>query len=488
MTWWTIATIAEVVWIVMMATGIVLERRSPVATIAWIAVLAWLPLLGVAIYFFFGPRRLRRRTLRRAAGQKLLAHALDSIREDSEHPIARAQLARMIVGAGEAPPMRVTAVDLHFDGETAYRSIFEAIDAAKHHVHLEYYIYEPGKVGAELRDRLTACAKRGVEVRLLIDWVGSHGLRARFFDPLVAAGGHLAWFNPVASRRLNWRFTNFRSHRKICVVDGVVGFTGGMNIADCHGGDDMVGSAHLGARLSKGPANEPAKYWRDTNLRMEGSAVRALARVFLEDWYFATEAPPPTGDAYLIPPSKDGDDFVQIVASGPDQSMYAIQKLYFGAITSARERVWLETPYFVPDEAITEALVSAALRGVDVRLIVPERGDNRVVDYAARSYFPELLRVGAQVLEYTPRFIHAKTCVVDSDLSIIGTANLDNRSFRLNFEVVAAVYGEKTNRELAAAFERDLEGAHSVKNKELRREPFRQRAAEAVARLFSPML
>jgi cardiolipin synthase len=216
--------------------------------------------------------------------------------------------------------------------------------------------------------------------------------------------------------------------------------------------------------------------------------VRALARVFLEDWYFATESPPPTGDAYLVPPTKEGDELVQIVASGPDQSTYAIQKLYFGAITSARERIWLETPYFVPDESMTEALVSAALRGVDVRLIVPERGDNRIVDFAARSYFPDLLRVGVQVLEYAPRFLHAKTCVVDSDLSIIGTANLDNRSFRLNFEVVAAVYGEKTNRELAAAFERDLEGTSSVKNKALRREPFVQRSAEAVARLFSPLL
>lgn len=488
MTWWTVATIAEVIWIVVMGVGIVLERRSPVATIAWIVLLAWLPFLGVAVYFFFGPRRLKRRTLKRAAGQKLLAHAVASIREDSEHPIARGQLAQMIVGAGEAPPLRATKVELHFDGETAYAAIFRAIEQAQHHVHLEYYIYEPGKIGAELRDRLTACAKRGVEVRLLIDWVGSHGLRGSFFAPLVAAGGELAWFNPVASRRINWRFTNFRSHRKICVVDGQVAFTGGMNIADCHGGDDMVGSAHLGARMSGGPAARDAKYWRDTNVQFEGSAVRALARIFLEDWYFATEKPPPTGDAYLLPPRKEGDELVQVVASGPDQLNYAIRKLYFGAITSARERVWLETPYFVPDEALTEALVSAALRGVDVRLIVPERGDNRVVDYAARSYFPELLRVGAQVLEYTPRFIHAKTCVIDSDLSIVGTANLDNRSFRLNFEVVVAIYGDKTNQALAAAFENDLEGTRPVKNKELRREPFVQRAGEAVARLFSPLL
>ncbi len=470
MSWWTIATIAEVVWIVVMAVGIVLERRSPVATIAWIVVLAWLPLFGVAVYFFFGPRHLRRRKLKRAAGQKLLEHALAAMKEESDHPIARTQLARLVVGAGEAPPLPATRVELALDGELAYASIFDAIDAAEHHVHLEYYIYEPGKVGIELRDRLVRRAKEGVEVRLLIDAVGSASLRARFFEPLVQAGGQLAWFNPVIGRRFGARMANFRSHRKIVVVDGAIGITGGINIADCHTG------------------KYTEKCWRDTNVRVEGTAVRALARIFLEDWYFATEQPPPTGPAYLVPPTREGDELVQFVGSGPDQSEFAIHKLYFGAITTARERVWLETPYFVPDEAISEALVSAALRGVDVRLLVPVRGDNPVVDLAARSYFPDLLRAGAKVLEYSPRFLHAKTCVVDGDLSIVGSANLDNRSFRLNFEVVAAIYGERTNRALAAAFEDDLAHATPVKNKELRREPFPRRAAEAIARLFSPTL
>jgi cardiolipin synthase len=471
MSWWTVATIAEVVWVVVMALGIVLERRSPVATIAWIALLAWLPLLGVAVYFFFGPRRLRRRKLKRAAGQKLLEAAVKSIEVDSEHAIARTQLARLVVATGEAPPLRATAVDLYFDGKETYAAMFNAIDRAQHHVHLEYYIYEADAIGTALRDRLTARAKAGVQVRLLIDSVGSHSLRSKFFAPLVAAGGELAWFNPVVGRHLSPRMANFRSHRKIVVCDGVVGFTGGMNVSACHSS-----------------VTSPSTYWRDTHARIEGSAVRALARVFLEDWYFATETPPPLDERYLVTPKPEGDHYVQVVASGPDASTFAIQRLYFAAVTSARERVWLETPYFVPDDAFLEALVSAALRGVDVRLLVPEHGDNRLVDLAARSYFPDLLRVGAQVLEYTPRFLHAKTCVVDGDLCIVGTANLDNRSFQLNFEVVAAVYGEEANSTLAAAFERDLADARPVKGKELRREPFVRRASEAVARLFSPTL
>lgn len=470
MSWWTIATIAEVAWVVAMGLGIILERRSPVATVAWIALLAWLPLLGVAIYFFFGPRRLKRRKLRRAAGAKLLEHAVLTMGEGAADSIARAQLARLVVHAGEAPPLHATSVDVLTDGKDKYAAVLRAIDRAQHHVHLEYYIYEPGKVGIELRDRLVACAERGVEVRILIDWLGSHGLRSSFFAPLTAAGGQLAWFNPVAGRRFVPRLTNFRCHRKIVVVDGTVGFTGGMNISDRHSS-----------------VTDP-NYWRDTHLRVEGTAVRALARIFLEDWYFATERLPPAGDRYLVPTAREGEHFVQFVASGPDQNAFAIEKLYFGAITTARERIWLTTPYFVPNEAMTEALVCAALRGVDVRLIVPEHGDNAIVDLAARSYFPELLRVGVQILEYTPRFVHAKTCVVDQDLSIIGSANLDNRSFQLNFEVVAAVYGDKTNGELAAAFERDLAGANPVKNKALRRESFVRRSAEAFARLLSPML
>lgn len=471
MSWWTVATITELVWVFAMALGIVLDRRSPVATIAWIAVLSWLPLVGVAIYFFFGPRRLKRRNLKRASAQKLLESAVKSIADESEHPIARSQLARLVVGAGEAAPLRATSVDVYFDGADTYGAVFAAIDAAKHHIHVASYIYEPGQVGDALRDKLTARAKAGVEVRLLIDSVGSSTLRSSYFRALTSAGGELAWFNPVLGRRFNPRMTNFRSHRKIVVCDGLVGFTGGMNVADC-----------------QSSAVDPKTFWRDTHVRVEGSAVRALARVFLEDWYFATEKVPPLDERYLTRDTPTGEHFVQFVASGPDKSTFAIQKLYFGAVTSARERVWLSTPYFVPDEALTLAIVTAALRGVDVRLLVPEHGDNLLVDLAARSYFPDLLRVGAQVLEYTPRFLHAKTCVVDDDLSIVGTANLDTRSFKLNFECVAAIYGEEVNAKLAAAFERDLASARPVKNKELRREPFVRRAAEAVARLFSPTL
>jgi cardiolipin synthase len=471
MTWWTIATIAEVVWVVLVGLGILLERRSPVATIAWVLTLAWLPLFGIAVYYFFGPRRLGRRRLKRAAGAKLLAHAIESMDDESDHPQSRAQLARLGVAAGEAPPLRAETVEVYVDGAACYRGIAEAIDRAKHHVHLEYYIFDGDRSGTRLRDQLVRRAKEGIEIRLLVDSVGSYSLTRRFLAPLLAAGVEVAEFNPVSLLRVRPRLTNFRTHRKIVVVDGLVGFTGGMNVADCHTPEFMGKDA-----------------WRDTHVRFDGAAVRALQRVFLEDWYFATETPPPSGPSYLVPLSRVGEHLVQVVASGPDQDQFAIHKVYFGAITTARERVWLATPYFVPDEALVSALVSAALRGIDVRLLVPAKGDNRLVDFAARSYFPELLRAGVKIHEYLPRILHAKTAVIDDDLSIIGTANLDNRSFRLNFEVVVAIYGAETAKTLVAAYEKDLLEARPVSNRELRREPLLTRLGESTARLLSPML
>jgi cardiolipin synthase len=220
-----------------------------------------------------------------------------------------------------------------------------------------------------------------------------------------------------------------------------------------------------------------------------GPATRALQRVFLEDWYFASGKVPPSGPEYFVPVTHgDGHALVQVVSSGPDRDLYAIHQLFFGAITQAQRRVWVTTPYFVPDETILAALVAAGLRGVDVRVLVPRSSDNTLVDLAARSYYPELVRARVQVHEYTGRMLHAKTMVVDDEISIVGTANMDNRSFRLNFEVVAAIYDEATARELGRVFEHDLAKAELVKVRELRDKGFVERLGESAARLFSPLL
>jgi cardiolipin synthase len=305
---------------------------------------------------------------------------------------------------------------------------------------------------------------------MVVDGAGSSHLSRRFLAPLRAAGVAVAWFNPVQLTSLRLRRPDFRTHRKIVVCDGRVGFTGGMNISDSHS-----------AALS-------SAYWRDTHMRLTGAAVWGLQRLFIEDWNFASETWCAI-DAELFPaPSRSGSHLVQILGSGPDSDAYAIHKAVFTAVNQSTDRAWLTTPYFVPDEPLLAALVSAGLRDIDVRLIVPKRGDSHLVDLAARSYFPELLAAGVRVYEYEPRFIHAKTVVCDSDVAVIGTANLDNRSFRLNFEVAAIVFGETVNRRLADAFTDDLRVCREFTRSDLAAERFGTRLGQAAARLISPLL
>jgi len=462
------------VWAVAMGVVIVMQRRSAAATIAWLLLLAFLPVIGWIVYRFIGPRRLARRRIRRQVSRKLVLEAVGTMNEIStESPMRhREQLARIAIVAGESPPLRADALELYLDGAAMYAAMASAIAAAKHHVHVEFYIWENDRIGVKLRDQLVERARAGVAVRVIVDGTGASSVRGKFFAPLVAAGGHVAWFNPIRLFRIRRPRADFRTHRKIVICDGRVGLTGGMNIADDHSAE-FVGE----------------RAWRDTHLRIEGSAVRALQRVFVEDWLFASEEMLQISDEELFPvPQAVGPEVVQIVASGPDLDVFAIHKVFFAAINQAVKRVWLTTPYLVPDEAIQTALVSAAMRGIDVRLIVPSKSDSKLVDLAARSFYPELLDSGARIHEYQPCFIHAKTFVVDDDVAIIGTANLDNRSFRLDFEVVAVVYGDEFTAKLAAAFEHDLTHCIEITQQAVGRQRFLTRLGQGVARLLSPLL
>jgi cardiolipin synthase len=305
---------------------------------------------------------------------------------------------------------------------------------------------------------------------VLIDDVDARFSSSSAAKALKRSGVNIAVFNPpLVPARLH--AMNLRNHRKILVVDGRVGFTGGMNVADTET-TEFSGDAA----------------WRDTHMRFEGSAVRVLQRVFAEDWCYATTNELPASDAYFPVPTTTGGEVVQIVSSGPDLDAFAIHKVFFTAINRAESRVWLTTPYFLPDDSILSALVSAAMRGVDVRVIAPARSDSRLVDLAARSYFPDLLTAGARVYEYLPRFVHAKTFVIDDDVAIIGTANLDNRSFRLDFEVIAILYGGTMNARLDAAFQADLAHCRELDAERCRQASFWTRFGQSGARLLSPLL
>lgn len=462
----------EVVWVVVAATYIVLQRRSPTATMAWVLTLAFFPLIGIVLYVLVGPRRFEKRKKRRARAHEVVGR-MTMVEEHEVHGDEHeAHLVKMLENTvGRAARPRRADISIFFDGKSKYDALEKAIREARLHVHIEYYIWEPDTIGTRLRDLLVERAENGVEVRVLVDGFGSSKAHDRFWEPLRQAGGRVRRFNEVSLLRWHPRMSNFRTHRKIVVIDGAIGFTGGMNITDVHSSEFSGEDA-----------------WRDTHLELRGPAVGGLQMVFFEDWHYAGGDAPDT-DRYLtqVDGLERGDHLVQIVSSGPDEGLDAIHKLFFVSIANACERVELTTPYFVPDMPVLEALRAAALRGADVRVLVPEGGDQPFVAAAARSYYPELLDVGVKIYEYGEPVLHAKTLVVDGT-AVIGTANTDNRSFRLNFEVVVAIHDPAVADTLSGAFGEDLKNAREVTLEDVASWSIAKRLVSSVARLFSPIL
>lgn len=469
--------IGETVWVIGLSIWIILERRSPAATFAWVLALIWLPIVGVPLYFVFGPRRLRRKKLRRKRSISLVAENAVAWRAQTDDAIPNNPeigtvwpLIKLAEGTRQAAPLRAQRVTMLGSGDEFYAAMEKAIRAARHHVHLEFYIWEPDITGKRMRSLLCEKARDGVQVRLLIDAIGSDRFGRRFARPLLDAGVELARFNPISLARLRPDLMNFRTHRKIVVCDGRVGFTGGINVCD---------------EQSAAASGEQA--WRDTNVQIEGAPVAGLQLAFLEDWHFATGGAP-RADAYFPQVDRTATGpWMQVLASGPDEDSYAIEKFCFAAISGARRRVLVTTPYFVPNEPLLLALATTALRGVDVQILVPERSDSRLVTAAARSYYEELLRVGVRIHEYCGRMLHAKTLVVD-DIALVGTANMDNRSLRLNFEVAAVMYDAGLAAQLVDMFQADAQRATEYHISTARRSSRWQRLSESTARLLSPLL
>lgn len=450
-------------YVVGLGMWIVLQKREPAATLAWLIGLAALPYLGFLVYYVFGPQKIDRQRLRRNRSRRALP-ALPAAIAASDEAV---EMARMVTATTGLPPTSATAAAVLVDGAAKYRALLEAVAGARDHIHLEYYIFEPDRTGAALRDALVAKAREGVRVRLLLDAVGSSAVRRSFLQPLLDAGGEVAWFHPM---RLRWfwkrPWVNLRNHRKLVVIDDRIGFTGGINISD-EQDEHLCGTAY-----------------RDLHIRLEGRVVRELQLVFVEDWAYATgTAPLPLSG---FDPGR-GPIATQVVTSGPDSSWEAIHRAHVGAIHAARRRVWLMTPYFVPGEAAMMALTSAALGGLDVRLMVPRMSDSRLVTYAARSYYDRLLAAGVAIHEYGPRLLHSKVLVCDEDLAIIGSANFDHRSFRLNFELSLLVRDPALVATLARVVEHDCDACQPV-CADRARPLWRARLPEGLARLVSPLL
>ena len=461
---------AWLLYVVWLCGWILLQKREPVATLSWILSLALLPYLGFLVYFVLGPQRIKRQRLRRGLSRE----GMDDYDQICPPDTDCSELARLAQSVTGLPPSNARAVGLLVDGAATFDALVEAIAGARNHVHVEYYIYQPDRTGTRIRDALVERARAGVKVRLLLDAVGSSRVRRRFLQPLLDAGAEVAWFHPTHFRPLKRPWVNMRTHRKIVVVDGRVAFTGGINITD-----------EQDERLHD-------RAYRDLHLRLEGRVVRSVQLVFIEDWIYATgqrrshfqgtAAWPHDGDADAA-----GAIDVQTLISGPDSAWEPIHRLHVGAIHEARRRVWLATPYFVPGEAARMALTSAALGGLDVRLLVPHRSDSRLVTLAARSYYDELLAARVRIFEYGPRMLHTKALLTDDEVAIIGSANFDHRSFRLNFEISMLF----RDRGVTGALEQLLAGefalAHEVRD-DRQRSLWRHRLPEAGARLLSPLL
>lgn len=476
---WFIGMFFLVFSVIGMAISVVifLENRQPSKTITWLVVMAFNPVIGTIFYMLFGQSYRKKKLFAAKAERDELAlfeyqerstSSPSSFVNEGEH---RLLLSRLSQRLGRTPVSVHTDTQVLTNGEETFSRLIEELQNAKHHIHIQYYIFRNDELGNTILNLLKNKAKAGVEVRFLYDAVGCWDFTDTFIDELQLSGIQAVSFLPVVFPLFSNK-VNFRNHRKIVVIDGEVGFVGGLNIGDEYLGKDP----YYG-------------FWRDTHLWVKGEAVRSLQFIFLQDWFHMTEerlSDPPYFPADL--PQYEGSGAVQMVAGGPDHQWEVIKHLFFSMIVSAKRSIWIASPYFIPDEDILGALKVACLSGIDVRLLVPSKPDKRIVFYASRSYFPELLEAGMQIYTYQKGFMHSKVIIVDGELASIGTSNMDMRSFHLNFEVNCFLYNTPSVRKLATDYEDDLRNTEQIDPEAFAKRPLRQRIAESLARLASPLL
>ena len=453
----------------MVMVRVVLNNRDSVKTLAWILVLLFLPVLGLLLYFFFGRDTRKERMIgRRMLSQIQRRQLNDDTDNQAEVPQGYEPLVAYLRNSSSACLVGASDVCVFRSTKEFAKALYDEINAAKEHIHIQFYIFEDDEFGGLLREHLMAKAREGVEVRVIYDSVGCWKVGKEFFETMRCAGVYVESFLKVRFPLLTNR-VNYRNHRKVVVIDGKVGFVGGCNIAD---------------RYLKGVEWGD---WRDTMLLLRGAAVHGLQSSFLVDWYFANRTLV-CGKRYFPQLPSGNEALVQVVQSNPVGEVRSAMVGMIKALSMARSHVYLQTPYFMPSAAFLLALKSAAMSGVDVRLMIPERSDNRVVDYASRSYLVDVMNAGVKVYLYSQGFLHSKTLVCDDSLSSVGSMNLDFRSFYYNFEVSAFVYSRKVAGALKEKFLDEAKCCRQLSLSAFRKRSFKERCLESVARLFSPLL
>lgn len=451
---------------------LLLENRNPVKSLSWVLVLLFLPGLGLFLYLIFGQnfrkqKTISKKSLRFAANRPHVSFDIDRLNPNLMDN-NQLNLIRLLYTNSDAKAYPNNKIDILSDGKTTFDAMFNAIQNAKNHIHIEFFIFGNDKISNQLRELLIEKASAGVRVRMIYDYWGSFFLSRWYLQSLREAGVYLRPFLPLRLR-LGRSKINYRNHRKILIVDGEVGFTGGLNVADRY----IFGNA-LGM-------------WRDTFVRFEGSVVHGLQQLFLMDWYFV-EGKLITDPKYYPIPQKFDSNLAQIVISGPDTQWESIMQGISSAIMSATRYVYIHTPYFIPNDVVENCIQMSAMSGVDVRIMIPARSDSRLSDACTFSYMGRLLEAGVKVYRYTEGFLHSKAIVIDDFISIVGSANLDERSFNQNFEANAFIYEEKTAYRLKELFFRDMQNCEELTLEAWTNRRRRQKLKESFARLFSPLM
>lgn len=468
---WIVLVAYTVIAIVAMIT-VLLEHRQPAKTIAWVLVLSFLPLVGIVLYFFFGRRTRKNRHIWEKSLNQLTKRSMIEFAEQKqlELPEEHKELIQLFVNQNFALPFKNNETDVYVSGYEFFPALLAEISKATHHIHIVSYIIDDDPLGRLLRDALIDKARKGIEVRLLFDDVGSWKTPNRFFEQMREEGIEVHPFMPVRFPAFTGK-VNYRNHRKIIVIDGKVGFIGGMNLAQ---------------RYVKG---HKGIMWRDTHVKISGAAVYGLQRAFLVDWFHADRTLITDRKYYPDTTIAPNNSLIQIVTSSPTNVWEELEQGYIKILLSAKRYVYMETPYFLPTEPIFFAMRTAALSGVDVRLMVSLKTDSKLVQMASRSYLTQTIQAGVKVICYEEGFNHTKLLVADDNVATIGSANIDFRSFENNFEANAFFYDKSMAQRIKDIFLTDETKCVPLeKIKEINHKSFIYRLWESVVRLLSPLL
>ena len=476
---WIILIIFNYIIAVSAVITILLKNTNPTKTLSYIIVLVFFPFLGILVYYLFGQEYRKNKIFtRKHILNKNVVKSINKELELNKKELKRVnnyldekvRLVKLMHNNENEPLTLNNKIDLLKNGEVKFKQLLEDINLAKHHVHLEYYIIKDDNIGTKVLNLICKKAKEGIEVRLSYDDVGSN-ISNKMKSKLSDSGVKHYPFMPVLLPRFTGKM-NYRNHRKIAIIDGVIGYVGGINIGDEYLND-----------------NDSSRFWRDTHLRIEGDAVKSLQIHFLSTWDFVSDERLKIYKAYFPDVDEKKNQIgLQIAASGPDTDWANIMEVTLTAIITATDYVYITTPYFVPNDEMITALQIAAKSGVDVRLIIPKKSDSWVVKHASNSYLNALLKANIKVYKYSKGFIHAKTMVVDDVFSTVGTSNMDYRSFNINFEINSLIYDKDKSKQLKQHFLEDMKNSQEVNHEAyLKRSKF-DKVKESYCRLWSPLI